>query len=590
MSTLPPPSYIDDGASLHRRKPHTRHRHHHHQQPASTTSAYTGSFIDDGADMLPSRHKKHGFAPLNPHFYSLRPRDHDSTEKKENKEHIWTPAIQKAITGDIQRSLTRIQGVGDVRVRRVQTELHEEKGEEGGEEGEETVRVCLPRKWGAFVIREGERVVLVDEEGEFDSGSIKGEERVGEGKRWIRAASTAGEKDGKRRGREKEKEKDGRGEGKVLTPVREEERASVGRDMESSPAYFMSGGASGWPVRSEISDGFTVKSAWRNGHSSTKSLAKEKSVSSRHSPPGAWPSPPQSGTSSESSSRHLSTREKSIRSGHTTSQHSQRSGKSHRSHAKDYDNVSTKTWSTYKAPTVEEVPETSSENGVWKEDVHRETGSRKSSKADWKAEVHASPTKSRHSEKAANRQTWTASDTSSKQPWGASVQNWVGGRVKTISETHSDKGWGGNHSLVSGKEQWGGNGSETSWDGYEKPKTMSEVSVAGTGSERSWPDDTGSSSSSTHTRSVSGSRREGSGSQSNWQGSQRANVDGWGGDETETETETEDGWDGSRAGRDSKAERDSNGYGDKNSRYLNEQWNGAPVRVGSRQSSAAGWL
>jgi hypothetical protein len=97
---------------------------------------------------------------------------------------------------------------------------------------------------------------------------------------------------------------------------------------------------------------------------------------------------------------------------------------------------------------------------------------------------------------------------------------------------------------------------------------MSEVSVVGTGngSETSWP-----GSHKTH----QGDSRHGC-----WGGSQRANIDGWGGERTDSEG----------------GGRNANGYDEDNEMYLNDSWSGVRVRVRSRNrsrrestSAARGW-
>ena len=88
---------------------------------------------------------------------------------------------------------------------------------------------------------------------------------------------------------------------------------------------------------------------------------------------------------------------------------------------------------------------------------------------------------------------------------------------------------------------------------------MSDVSIAGTGSERSWPE--------SRQRSRRSNRTD------NWGGSQGANVDGWGGEMTDSET---------GGGAES---RYSNGYDEDNGTYLNGSWSGVKVRVRSRRES-----
>jgi hypothetical protein len=89
---------------------------------------------------------------------------------------------------------------------------------------------------------------------------------------------------------------------------------------------------------------------------------------------------------------------------------------------------------------------------------------------------------------------------------------------------------------------------------------MSEVSVAGTESERNW----GGSQASRRTK---GSEHR------SHRSSRRGSQAGWGGSEQDWGGKSESG----------------NGYDEDNSTYLNDNWSGVKVRVRSRRGSVGGW-
>ncbi|KAH9882496.1 hypothetical protein J1614_000732 [Plenodomus biglobosus] len=450
MSALTPPSFVDDGVSFTKR---TRHGLRPSQiadwlndtessTVSCSTAVYTGSFVDDGADMLlPPAHGP-GFGPIDARFYKQKKRN-------EGEEGVWNDAVQQAVSGDIQRNFAHIRGLGDIVVRK------RDGLADGKDSKEETVTVPVPRKWGTFVIRcDDGRVIVIDETGEYDSGPQGGEEKRREGRRWIKAPSTVeplllrdgivdAEEKGKQARREGKRDESHRRKkthrqllspsAEPLTTIQESEyedgyEVSDGDDPVSPT--FMTGGASGWPSRAPTS----VASPARAG-------------SHKLSMPGSWPSPAQppvkSAARSQQSSGEDSLWDVDKRSRSERSERldgSKNSGRAHRSHKHRADVVSAKSYSTYKSPAVEDAPSISSQS------VHgyKRTG------------------------------------------WGGSSRDddWQG--VEKASKKGSHVSW--NSSTKSNVHGWGASGkaaSESSWDGYEKKKTASEVSVAGSGSERS---------------------------------------------------------------------------------------------------------
>jgi hypothetical protein len=544
MSSITPPSFVDDGSSFEKRVPHDLHPAHIsnwiRSSGSDTTSAYTGSYIDDGADMLVPSRRAPGFGPINPKFYKQR-------KRRENVKGAWNDDIQKAVAGDIGRSLEKMRGIGGMEVKR--THGGEARVED---KKKDTVTIPLPPKWGTIVIKANDgRVIVVDENGEFDSGPT-GQEQVDAEVKWVKAPSTidlpppppAPTRDPRTKDKKKHKPV------KSLTPIPESDEyediydPSGGEDPMSPTGFSMTGGASGWPSPVPTSI-----------HSPRKS--SKRSVSVKKSParslPGSWPSPPHSPNkySDTSTSSKLSWGKKSSHNG----------GKSRRSSIHDEDNMSTKTYSTYKPPVVGDAPDTSSDrillakDGEWGE-------SQKGSVGEWGGSTKSS----KHSANLA----------AIPDPYPVTaptaIQNWV---AKTVSETSSRKSRSRTHRSCAP--------SESSWDGFEKAKSMSEISVAGTEGERDWGDSQPSRRSKGSEHRSHGSSRRGcqvgwGGSEQDWGASQTANVDGW---------------DGKSEGGGGYA----NGYGEDNSTFLNDNWSGVKVRVrstrgstcGSTRGSAGGW-
>ena len=215
---------------------------------------------------------------------------------------------------------------------------------------------------------------------------------------------------------------------------------------------------------------------------------------------------------------------------------------------------------------------------------------------------------------------WDEDKIEDAQSWGnndktQTTEGWTGSRkdgsIKSFNRTStvSDLGWGGSAkgsvwrgSRASIKrlsaQSWGindvqSNNGSHDWDGFERPKTTSEVSVAGSGSEQSWPASQHSQhthgSRHTHqTRRSHASHRSRKHSQTGWEGSQHSkhtnSNDGWG----RSNARSASSWvNASSAG--SSPVKYANGFDEPNETYLNETWGGVPVRVASRRTSVAGW-
>jgi hypothetical protein len=570
MSSITPPSFVDDGSSFEKRIPRGLHPAQVskwlHSSGSDTTSVYTGSYIDDGADMIvPSRHAP-GFGPINPKFYKQR-------KRRENEEKgAWNEDIQKAVVGDIGRSLEKMRGIGGVEVKKAGGGERRVK-----EEKKITVTVPLPQRWGTFVIKADDgRVIVVDEDGEFDSGPRVKEQEAE--KKWIKAPSTtdlppppspSSKHASEKRDRGKKDKKTHRHISqsiKSLTPIPESEYEdgylpSGGEDLMSPTGFFMTGGASGWLSPDAASIASPAKS---------NASSKRSSNSPIRSPPGSWPSPPHSPTKAFSISDKSASTVSSVQS---WGKKSHRSGKSYRSSRHDDDNVSMKTFPTYKPAAVEDAPDTSSDQAFVLEDCGW-GGHNKSSEHNWNGSNKSSQKSPRHDTRAADIHDPWALNTHHDAP--RVIQNWVCDRVKTVSEASSHKSRSRSHTSRNRSHV----STEVSWDGYEKPKAMSEVSVAGTESERSWPH---SQISSRHSRrskaSDHGSHRSSTrrsqagweGSEQSWGGSHKANVDGRGGDSDS----------GSRVG--------GGEYDEDNEAGFNESWGGIKVRVMSRRESVVEW-
>ncbi|RMZ68217.1 dephospho- kinase [Pyrenophora seminiperda CCB06] len=641
MSAITPQSYVDDGTSFKKRTPHGLSKHHVAKwiSSGSDTSAYTGSFIDDGADMQLRDGATPGFGAIDKRFYKQpKPK-----EPKPGHETLWNEHVQTAITGDVQRNLKIIRRLGDVRVKKKDDARGGDgDGHEGGggAEKEETVTVPVPPQWGTFVIRADDgRVIVVDEEGEFDSGGPV--EAVDERpKPWVKAASTTvppsstgisvplsppkhqSKKEIKTRKHKTSKHLPP----KILTSIPEaeteyEDGYLPATEPAGSPTNFlMTGGASGWPSRSDtsiaspapsVSDGYeyvgiaspcktaSVKSGYR--------YVRPESVGYEYEKP---PTDIVSKTASERSwnGGHL---EKAWQ-GHKAS-HAQGSERSYgrsssaksQHEKKDGDEISMKSFATYKAPTVEEAPDTASEGTAaagWGRGGKKGSNSVQSSPNTEKLNNNNKPiwdVPHPHTwamdGKAPSQQSWD------NRPKAADNPSWTG--IQPSAFPHRA------HSTTSNPPR---PPSEAPWDGFERSKTFSDVSILGSGSER---ESQGSGSrhwsraSSTHKSRASHTRnsptwnQEGEADQARWATGGAASQtsskkshhrqptspiskvrpdtrhaagswnDGQKLSPGAVAAVAAGGWDNNGA------TKYANGFEEPNQTYLNETWGGVPVRV-----------
>jgi hypothetical protein len=302
LTSITPPSFIDDGRSFQHRMPRFSARSKVNQwleaasiapsaSSTTDTSAYTGSFVDDGADMLvQDRTNVPGFGNIDRRFYEQR-------EKKSEVEEEWTEDLALAVGGEIFRNLTESRGLGDLQVvektaERKQMGKSVRKAEDDG-----GVWVKAPITWGAFVI-EGEdgRIVVVDADGEYDSG--------GPGEVAIELGMSKGEKEEEKRKKREVRKK----EMEAAAAKRDEEAASRRRDADQEKRRHIRGSTTKTKslTCSRQTETFEVESvAASNAPSLTKFFAtgaasgylspvpvlEKPSASPTRSPPGAWPSP-----------------------------------------------------------------------------------------------------------------------------------------------------------------------------------------------------------------------------------------------------------------------------------------------------------
>ncbi|KAF1928358.1 uncharacterized protein M421DRAFT_5409 [Didymella exigua CBS 183.55] len=445
------PSYIDDGRSFARRIPpadsSTNLSRWLKTTPLfpETASAYTGSYIDDGLDLLPG--STPGFGRVDAKFY-------EAPKRRGKGSGAWNDDIARAVGGDIHRSLARMKGVAGVQVKRSETSV---RGEKEHRERRGVVSVPAPLKWGTFVIKGDDgRVVVIDDRGEYDSGAVKETvEKPEESRRWIKAARSP-----------------------------------------SPPAFV--------PPRH---------------HSS-------------HTVPHGWLSPSASPTSSVCSSTFTylkaaslqQSRQRSLRdSRHTLSNQGSR-------HDDDQD-----TKLNHRSLDIIEV--------VYGETPLDEVSY---SQVGWGGN-------------AVSAHSWSDADKKGNSEGGGGAwEDVADGTIKSFGhgDTGSDLGWGGSAkgdgregSRAGGKlgsvhgrsnDKSHSKHGDEEWDGFERPKTTSEVSVAG-GSERSWP----ASQHSVHTHLTQRtqrshtSRRSSRHSPPDWPASQAASKAGsdvhWGGSAVQSE-------------------------------------------------------
>ncbi|KAI4672269.1 uncharacterized protein J4E78_000769 [Alternaria triticimaculans] len=697
MSSITPQSFVDDGGSFTKRTP--RGLDHGHvakwvTSNSSDTSAYTGSFIDDGADMHLPPGAAPGFGPIDTRFYNQRKRP----QPKDGAGTMWNEDMQKAISGDIQRNLEKIRGLGGLEVKK--SDRNQGTNETAGGRGEkkkDTVTIPMPPQWGTFVIKaEDGRVIIVDKDGEFDSGPQKA---VSEQQRpWVKAASTiepasparpsfppsppkhcnstrpSKEASGdsrkqKTKSEKKDKNKKSRqshhSPPKALTPIPESDYEDGylpydGEDIGSPTGFMMTGGASGWPSSKptsvaspaiSVSDGYeyiapgsplkTISEGFRyvtpasRGYKQvvpkSDSWVEEKRSSPVRSLPGGWPSPELSPVKENREAGP----ERSWDGGQfegawkaASPSHSHKSDRSHRmsrsgnarTSKKDFDNGSVKSHSTYRAPTVEDAPSDSSREkedhiatgwgGSVKSDVsHDWDANKKNSEENDKTAGWASPLNNPHpytwgSTKSPSEKSW------SNRPKAADNPAWTGIEPFTSQSVVNSP----TTSRVGGLTRPSSN---TAWDGFEISKGTSDAGVVGTDSERgslgnqsrvSSQPPTHRSHRSHDTRTSHRSNRHGKttgwedaqagwagGSQTSyksqnshqpdaatgWPSSRAASQTSWDGEKAHVNYG--DDWDDGDKGKGNFA----NGFDENNATYLNDNWGGIPVRVGSRAGSRA---
>ncbi|KAI4650556.1 hypothetical protein J4E93_002912 [Alternaria ventricosa] len=700
MSSITPQSFVDDGGSFTKRTP--RGLDHGHVAKwvtgnSSDTSAYTGSFIDDGADMHLPPGAAPGFGQIDTRFYKQRKR----TDPKHGAGTMWNEDMQKAISGDIQRNLEKIRGLGGLEAKK--PDRNEGTNETSGgkrEKKKDTVTIPMPPQWGTFVIKaEDGRVIVVDKDGEFDSGPQK---TVSEQQQpWVKAASTiepaspaqplcppsppkhrtstrrskelSGESQkqktkGEKKDRDKKSRQPHHSPSKALTPIPESDYEDGylsyggGEDIGSPTGFMMTGGASGWPSSKptsiaspaiSVSDGYeyiapgsplkTISEGFRYVTPASRgykhvvpkldSWVEEKRSSPVRSPPRGWPSPelsPVKETRKAGSERSWdggqfegawkaaspSHSHKSDRSHHTN-----RSGKA-RNSKKDFDNTSVKSHSTYRAPTVEDAPSHSSEEkqdhiatgwgGSVKSNVsHDWDGNKKNSKEKEEVAGWASPLNNPHpytwgSTKSPSEKSWSNRPKAADNPAWTGIEPFTSQNVVNSPTT----------SHVGGPTR---SSSNAAWDGFEISKGTSDAGVVDTDSERgslgnqsrvsSQPSthrtrrshDTRTSHKSNRHRKTTGWEDAQSGwaggsqashksqhshqpdAATRWPGSRAVSQSSWNGKEAHVNYGDGDDWDSGDKGKGSFA----NGFDEDNATYLNDNWGGVPVRVGSRAGSRA---
>jgi hypothetical protein len=258
----------------------------------------------------------------------------------------------------------------------------------------------------------------------------------------------------------------------------------------------------------------------------------------------------------------------------------------------EYNDISTKTHSNYQAPDLVEV-------------IYDETppGEVSYSQTGW------------NDEKVVSTQEWDKNKDDNTRGWGGSHKDgsiMSFNRIRTISDLgwgNSAKGSAWDGSVVASKSygsQAGDNDAQShndvndEWDGFERPKTTSEVSVAGSGSERSWAGSQRNhrTHESVRTDRSQTSHRSSRHGQTGWETSQLGKEahsnDGWGGSNAQSASS----WSKGKSKHGSKksspesitsAIKYQNGFDEPNEMYLNETWGGIPVRVAAWQTNVAKW-
>ena len=635
MSAVTPQSYVDDGVSFTKRTPHdlSKHRVAKWISSGSNTSAYTGSFIDDGADMQLRDDSTPGFGQVDKRFYKQK----KAREPKPGDETVWNEHVQKAVTGDMQRNLDKMRGLGGVQIKK----RHGDCGDDGdgdeevGAEKQQTVTVSVPPQWGTILVRADDgRVIVVEKDGEFDSGSLLeiGNERP---KPWVIAASTVVQpsstgisissplpkhqvpdctpkdhaKDRSDRKAKTQKHKTSQHSPlQVLTTIPESEYEDgylpATEPVGSLTNFLMTGGASGWPSRTSTCMASPAMSV-RGG---VEYIGIEPQIRAiregyRHVRPNARGKTGSSGYEYEQTSvdeKSVTALEQSWNGGQVANaweghkaSHAHGSRLSHRRSSsgksrhekKGSDDVSMKSYSTYKAPTVEDAPNiSSSEDSAatgWRGGCKKSSSSKSSSTTN-KPNESAWNVPHPHTwavdGKAPSEQSWDS------RPKAADNPSWT--RIQPSASPHQHV-----HSPTTSPAR---PRTEATWDGFERLKTLSDVSVIGSGSDRESRDSRNWSQFSIQPPSTHKSRSSHKNSttweadQVRWAGSQaskrsqpkshrskdwsESQAKDW--NDRKATTGDGGGWDAD------SATKYANGFDEDNKTYLNASWGGMPVRVG----------
>lgn len=174
-----------------------------------------------------------GFGVVDRKFYS------PGNPRKDPYEEEWSVEKEKALAGDMWRSLARLRDVGRVEVADDAGDGKRRRGDQkrgenrvGAVDEDGRVTMVKPVMWGTFII-EGEdgRIVVVDREGAYDSGTVgdRDRERLKKKERKYREAT-----DEKRRMKEKEKIERARRRAEEEDEKRERER----KKMDEQPAAW----------------------------------------------------------------------------------------------------------------------------------------------------------------------------------------------------------------------------------------------------------------------------------------------------------------------------------------------------------------
>lgn len=628
------PSFIDDGRSFTQRLPpatslaNVPHWLNTTHGSLDTISTYTGSYIDDGLDLLPT--STPGFGPINPRFYA-----HKKRQNKEGGDGAWNDDIARAVGGDIQASLSKLRNISKVEVKRPETDSREEKRRRDKRKG--VVSVPAPLKWGTFVIKGDDgRVIVIDDRGEYDSGCVNREQKVDESekrdRRWVRATRTPSpppstpafreedtgarlsDREGKSRRRSSksktrnESMREKKHSPKPLTPISESDYLSddpVKVSSASPTDFFMTGGLSGWPSRAPspnppspiVPHAITWYTSISPPTYDIRSASKSKTKSeqySRHSLPHGWPSSPVSPTKSVCSSSFTNPKSPSTR-----KESSRSSRRTHRSKqgSKGHDHKDQEARSNYQSLDIIEVS--------YDETPPREVSY---SLASWgEKAVSARSWSDAHKEGKSEADAWEWVADGTVKSFGHGSAGVDLGWSKADSKLRSVHGWSNDEKQSHDEDNGGGE-----WDGFEKPKMISEISVAGSASEHSWPGSQHSvrthlthrtQRSHTPRRSNRHSPTGWPASQANskaggtvhWSGSAIQSEQNWpvsahGSEHSEQSKHSKHSWTKSEHGSEkSSPTKYQNGFDEDNATYLNDTWVGIPVRVASPHKSVAGW-